>query len=279
MMLNNTPRAEQMTQFYFRHGAALSETDNARVQIGARGESGSVTRMENCSRCGGAGGSDAWRYTGWTCYQCRGRGQMPYTHRVFTEDKLAKLNDAATKKAAKKAAAAEAKREAERAEFHIWAKPYENLLGAIKAATGNSFLADLARKLEDHRQLTDRQLEAAATAIERQQQREVEDRASEYVGEVKDRFEFEAEVLGVYGTEGFYGHTDIVKLKDVDGNLFTWFASDYTDLERGDRITIKGTVKKHEEYRGVKQTILTRCAYTKFEVVSPDDAAQLEAVV
>jgi hypothetical protein len=278
MMLNNTPGAEQMTQFYFRHGTALSETDNARVQIGKQGVSGWLTRAENCPRCGGAGGSPHWRPDGGVCYQCRGGRTISRTHRVFTEDKLAKLNDAAAKKAAKKAAAAEAKREAERVEFHKWAKPYENLLGAIKAATGNSFLVDLARKLDDHRQLTDRQLEAAAKAIERQEQREAEGRASEYVGEVKDRFEFEAEVLGVYGTEGYYGHTDIVKFKDEDGNLFTWFASDYTDLERGDRMTIKGTVKKHEEYRGMKQTILTRCIYTKFEVVSPDDAAQLEAV-
>ena len=27
-----------------------------------------------CQRCGGAGGSDACEYTGWTCYQCGGSG-------------------------------------------------------------------------------------------------------------------------------------------------------------------------------------------------------------
>ena len=27
----------------------------------------------------------------------------------------------------------------------------------------------------------------------------------------------------------------------------------------GDRITLKGTVKAHEEYKGEKQTVLTRC--------------------
>ena len=92
------------------------------------------------------------------------------------------------------------------------------------------------------------------------------------------RVEFEAEVIGVYGTEGTYGHTDIVKFRDLKGNLFTWFASGYTDLERGDRISIKGTVKNHDTYRGVKQTILTRCKFNKFEIMTADEAANLETV-
>jgi hypothetical protein len=263
-------------QFYFRHGAALSETDNARVQVGKQGASGYLTRAENCPRCGGAGGSTHWRPDGGVCYQCRGACKITRTHRVFSEAKLAKLNEAAATKAAKKAEAAQRKLAAERVEFDKWAAPHAKLLADIKAATGNSFLTDLATKLVDHRQLTERQLEAAATAVERQKQREAEGKASEYVGEIKERIEFEAEVTGVYGTEGYYGHTDIVKFKDAANNQFTWFASDYTDLERGDRISIKGTVKKHETYRDVKQTVLTRCKYAKFEVMTPDEAAQAD---
>lgn len=30
-----------------------------------------------CRRCGGAGGADQWRHTGWTCFDCGGRGWMP----------------------------------------------------------------------------------------------------------------------------------------------------------------------------------------------------------
>ena len=170
------------------------------------------------------------------------------------------------------------KLDAERAEFVKWSKPHKKLLGDIKNAEGNTLLADLARKLAGHRQLTERQLEAAAAIIERIKEREVEGRTSEYVGEIKERIEFDAEVMGVYGTEGFYGHTDIVKFKDSDGNHFTWFASDYADLERGDRMTIKGTVKKHDVYREIKQTVVTRCKYTKFEVMTADEAANAEAI-
>lgn len=28
-----------------------------------------------CPRCGGAGGSDKWAFTGWTCYECGGTGE------------------------------------------------------------------------------------------------------------------------------------------------------------------------------------------------------------
>ncbi len=267
-----------MTQFYFRHGAAVSESDNARVQIGARGESGFLDRNESCPRCGGQGGSQHWRPDGGICYQCRGRCTIPVTHRVFTEAKLAKLNETAATKAAKKADAAQRKIDAAVAYFVEWSVPNRNIIAAIVAATGNSFLSDLASKLSKSMILTERQLDAAATAIERQRVREAEGRASEYVGKVRERFEFEAVVIGVYPTEGYYGHTDIVKFKNADGNLFTWFASDYTNLERGDRMTIKGTVKKHDEYRGIKSTVLTRCAYTKFEIMTPDEAAQAEKV-
>jgi len=100
----------------------------------------------------------------------------------------------------------------------------------------------------------------------------------QYVSKVGVRIEFEAKIVGVYATEGFYGHTDIVKFRDGNGNLFTWLASDHTDLEREDCILIKGTVKYHDEYWGVKQTVLTRCKFTKFEVLTADEAANLEAV-
>lgn len=267
-----------MIQFFFRHGAALSESDNPRVKVGARGESGYLDRNENCPRCGGTGGSPHWRPDGGVCYQCRGRCTIPVTHRVFTEVKLAKLNEAADKKAAIKAAEAQRKMDAAVAYFVKWSESNRNMIAAIVAATGNSFLSDLASKLSKSMILTERQLDAAATVIERQRVREVEGRVSEYVGKVKERIEFEAEVIGVYGTEGFYGHIDIVRFKDARNNQFTWFASDYTDLKRGDRMTIKGTVKKHDDYKGVKQTVLTRCRYTKFEIMTPDEAAQAEAV-
>ena len=275
--MNNAMEIE-MTQFYFRHGTALTEKENARVVIGTQGVSGRLTRAEDCPRCGGRGGSTHWRPDGGVCYQCRGKCTVICAYRVFTAEKLAKLVAAADLKAAREQAKIEAKAAAKRAEFDVWAEPHEKLLGDIAAAEGNPFLRDLADKLAKHRTLSDKQLAAAATSIQRTKDRKIEGLGSEYVGEVKERIEFEAEVMGVYGTEGFYGHTDIVKFKDAAGNHFTWFASDYTDLVRGDRMTIKGTVKKHDDYKGIKQTILTRCKFEKFNIMTPDQAAGAEAV-
>ena len=93
------------------------------------------------------------------------------------------------------------------------------------------------------------------------------------IGVVGKRIEFEALVVGVYEVKGFFGHIDIVKLRDGGDNLFTWFATGYTDLYRGDRISIKGTVKRYDVYRGVKQTVLTRCKFHKFEILTADEAA------
>ena len=30
--------------------------------------------LKICGRCGGAGGSERWRHTGWTCFECGGKG-------------------------------------------------------------------------------------------------------------------------------------------------------------------------------------------------------------
>ena len=103
-------------------------------------------------------------------------------------------------------------------------------------------------------------------------------RRAEFVGVVGKRIEFEALVVGVYEVERFSSQTDIVKLRDGGGNLFTWFATGYTNLYRGDRISIKGTVKRYDIYRGVKQTILTRCKFHKFEILTADEAATKEVV-
>ncbi len=268
-----------MPQFYFRQtGEALSKQDNARVIVGAQGVSGYMTRAENCPRCGGQGGSEAWKFTGWTCYQCRGKCKMPRTYRVYTSEKLAKLVTAAEKKAANSAAAAEREAERTRHIFIAWAKPYGKLIGGILMAKRNSFLSDLSLKLKGHRILTDKQMKAAADSIARTTKRLADDAASQFVGEVKERIEFEAIVVGVYDSEGYYGHTDIVKFRDLSGNLFTWFASGYTGLKREDRMSIKGTVKKHDVYRDIKQTILTRCKFDVFEILTPDEAAQAEAI-
>lgn len=267
-----------MTAFFLRNGMPVLEADLPKIKMGKHGDSGYLTRGENCERCGGQGGSPLWRPDGGVCYKCHGARILMVTRRVFTAKKLRALENAADKRDRMKADAAAAKVAVERLKFIKWARPNGKVVGGILMATGTNFLTDLGRRLREHRILTDRQMEAAEKTLKDLAETKELNDASVYVSDVGTRIEFEAKVVGVYETEGFYGHTDIVKFRDSKGNLFTWFASGYTYLEREDRISIKGTVKKHDEYRGVKQTVLTRCKFTKFEVLTADEAATKETV-
>jgi hypothetical protein len=87
--------------------------------------------------------------------------------------------------------------------------------------------------------------------------REVKKSKMKYVGEIKQRLDFELTVTNVYSFETDWGLTHINSMEDDDGNVFVWKSSH--ELEKGSRYKVKGTVKEHSEYRGAKQTVLTRC--------------------
>ena len=50
----------------------------------------------------------------------------------------------------------------------------------------------------------------------------------------------------------------LVKMEDDDGNSYTWWNSSRNRLEEDGVYDIQGTIKKHDEYRGRKTTVLTR---------------------
>lgn len=51
-----------------------------------------IIEQHVCGRCGGAGRSDKWAHTGFTCYQCGGSGTMgTKVTPLYTAEKLAKL--------------------------------------------------------------------------------------------------------------------------------------------------------------------------------------------
>ena len=103
--------------------------------------------------------------------------------------------------------------------------------------------------------------------IERKEQeakRVAEASKSDYVANVGDKVEIEiANWKCLTSFEScFDGYnvttTYMYQFTDNDGNILIWRTSKYIDED--EQITsIKGTVKEHKEYRGTKQTILTRC--------------------
>jgi len=79
-----------------------------------------------------------------------------------------------------------------------------------------------------------------------------------HVGTVGDRSLFNLHVENVITCDGQYGTSYLHILGDKDMNCFKWFSSG-TTLETGKDYLLKGTIKKHDEYRGVKQNLLSRC--------------------
>ncbi len=85
--------------------------------------------------------------------------------------------------------------------------------------------------------------------------------ASGYLGTKGERLTVEATVVFTKWIETFYGSSCLCKFETVDGNSLTWFASnpDEAVVKSGNRVTLTGTVKKHDDYKGRKGTVVTRC--------------------
>lgn len=79
---------------------------------------------------------------------------------------------------------------------------------------------------------------------------------SEYQGTEKERLTLSVKILSSRSHEGDFGAYNITRMTDDAGNLFISFGA--FKGEPGDQVAIKGTVKRHQEYNGVKQTVLNR---------------------
>lgn len=90
--------------------------------------------------------------------------------------------------------------------------------------------------------------------------RPVEESTSEWLFEEKERFYDYAVVLkSVRGMETRFGYTQLVKFEDANGNILQWWTAVEIKAEVGDQVLLTGTVKAHDEYKGVKSTTVTRC--------------------
>lgn len=77
---------------------------------------------------------------------------------------------------------------------------------------------------------------------------------SEHVGNIGDRIEFTSTPACISSYLGEYGWTYIYKMF-VDNNVIVWKTSKALDEKE---CTIKATIKEHSDFRGEKQTVITR---------------------
>lgn len=132
---------------------------------------------------------------------------------------------------------------------------------------GHTDYATNLRNLVRQEGITSRHIGIVASAVSawhreqtRNAQRTAVPERNEWVGTVGEKIENEeVTIIGIHGMESQYGHTTLVSMRDSQGRTLKWFASGYKDFETGQTMKLeKATVKKHDEYNGNKQTVLTR---------------------
>ena len=83
------------------------------------------------------------------------------------------------------------------------------------------------------------------------------------VGEIGDKVQSVAvKVASVRTFEGGFGPTTVYTLVDAQNHNYVWFSSrQFDDVQVGAERKITGRIKDHKEFRGVPQTVLTRCKW------------------
>lgn len=83
--------------------------------------------------------------------------------------------------------------------------------------------------------------------------------SSEYVGNIGDKLVLKLTITKVNIFDGAFGTTYLYSFVDKTGNQFVWFSSNMYNYEPGTEVELNGRIKDHKEYKGVKQTVITRC--------------------
>ena len=102
---------------------------------------------------------------------------------------------------------------------------------------------------------TIKKAEAAAKAALAPKPRTV----SEWVATKGERVILTLTVKNIYSYDTAYGTTTMFIFNDEQGNCIVWKATSNPSMEIGQTYSVKGTVKDHTDYKGTKQTLLTRC--------------------
>lgn len=86
---------------------------------------------------------------------------------------------------------------------------------------------------------------------------------STYQGEIGERLRnIPVTVISCNTFSSNYGDKQVITFEDDYENIYVWFTTT-KQVEAGSTWLLTGTVKDHNSYKGVAQTILTRCALTE----------------
>jgi hypothetical protein len=263
--------AAMLIEGFYRDGTPAGQVSAERFDRSGKADN-QVTEPVTCGRCGGAGGADKWKHTGYVCFDCGGAGKIVKTFNrpIYTADRLAKLNAAEMKRAATMLAkhqaaalAAEAAAEAFRLANADW------LATARTFAARSDFIGDVVRRVEASGQLTDGQRVAVNSAVAKIRERDAAHAArvaaSAHVGALGERIRFTATIEAArFLGESDFGERYAITLRTTEGLALTYFGNpawlefDNGEPRLGDQVTLAATVKEHREFRGEKQTTIAR---------------------
>jgi hypothetical protein len=84
-------------------------------------------------------------------------------------------------------------------------------------------------------------------------------RKSKHFGEIGKRSTFKVIVEGENTFDSQFAHDGLklYRMRDMDGNVAVWWTGS-GNLEVGKQYEIKATVKRHDEYQGIAQTVFSR---------------------
>jgi hypothetical protein len=111
----------------------------------------------------------------------------------------------------------------------------------------------------------------ADRAAKREAERAADAERSQYIGKIGERIEIEGLIYMTFQTDSEWGTRDHYMVRTDDGSVIKiacsgsplgcWQGDEpklWMRAEYGDRVKIRGTVKRHMKYQGVAQTILQR---------------------
>ena len=245
-----------------------------------------------CPKCGGTGYIEAYNYVdGGICFECNGTGRKLQRWKEYTPEYEQVLIERRLKKARKEAPEKNAKLFAKMGadeQGNVWVVMGDTfaIKDAIKDAGGKftkviGWHFDHAvegfetqcfgveswaecsetgayNEMNTYDYDTDCHVFPAPAIKEAQNAYRASKSASNHVFNVGDKVELSLTVTRVGGYETDYGWTSVYTMEDSNGNVFVWKTAP-KDMEKDSTYTIKGTVKENGEYRGIKQTVLTRC--------------------
>lgn len=209
----------------------------------------------SCSRCGGQGGADAWKRTGYTCYKCGGNGGHRLVRQTVYDRATWAKRDAKAKAAHQ---ASVAKREAEEAaRVNTFATAHADLIAKFEQIERPSdFLSDIISKGRKYGSISEAQAKFANLTADREIARQKENENADWVGAIGERIAIEGTIFFTNSFASQFGLVTITGIKDGAGNIY--IQKGISIGIKGDFISIKATVKEHQLRDGIKQTIITR---------------------